>query len=154
MAFCKNCGAELEEGAKFCPSCGKSTTEEAPKAEESFADKVAGLNNTPDTTTEYDPKDIEDNKVMALLAYIGILFLVPLLAAKDSKFAKFHTNQGIVLFIAVIILGVVMAIPILGWIVGAVGGVITLVLAIIGIVNAVQGRAKELPIIGKFKILK
>lgn len=154
MAFCKNCGAELEEGAKFCPSCGKSTTEEAPKAEESFTDKVAGLNNTPDTTAEYDPKDIEDNKVMALLAYIGILFLVPLLAAKESKFAKFHTNQGIVLFIAEIIVSIVTLIPILGWIVGFVGGIALLIFAILGIVNAVQGKAKELPLIGKFKILK
>lgn len=154
MAFCKNCGAELEEGAKFCPSCGKSTTEEAPKTEESFTDKVAGLNNTPDTTAEYDPKDIEDNKVMALLAYIGFLFLVPLLAAKESKFARFHTNQGIVLFIAELILSIVAIIPILGWIVSTVGGIILFVLTILGIVNAVQGKAKELPIIGKFKILK
>lgn len=154
MAFCKNCGAQLEDGAKFCPSCGKSTIEETPKTEGSFTDKVAGLNNTPDTTAQYDAKDIEDNKVMALLAYIGFLFLVPLLAAKESKFAKFHTNQGIVLFIAELILSIVAIIPILGWIVSAVGGIILFVLTILGIVNAIQGKAKELPIIGKFKILK
>jgi len=29
-----------------------------------------------------------------------------------------------------------------------------LVLAVLGIVNAANGRAKELPVIGKFKILK
>lgn len=31
MAFCSNCGAKLEEGARFCPECGTSV-EAAPKA--------------------------------------------------------------------------------------------------------------------------
>ena len=30
MAFCKNCGAQLEESAKFCPSCGTAQAEQAP----------------------------------------------------------------------------------------------------------------------------
>ena len=30
MAFCKNCGAQIEEGAKFCPSCGTAQAEQAP----------------------------------------------------------------------------------------------------------------------------
>ncbi len=47
---------------------------------------------------------------------------------------------------------------ILGWtgIVALVCGILYLcvgILAIIGIVNAVQGKAKELPIVGGFKIL-
>ena len=25
MAYCKNCGTQLKEGAKFCPNCGQST---------------------------------------------------------------------------------------------------------------------------------
>ena len=57
------------------------------------------ITNTADITNEYDPNDIKSNKGVSVLAYFGLLFLVPLLAAKDSKFARFHTNQGIVLFI-------------------------------------------------------
>jgi hypothetical protein len=41
-----------------------------------------------------DPQDAQDNKIMAILAYLGLLFLVPFLAAKESPFARFHTNQG------------------------------------------------------------
>ncbi|MBR3753942.1 MAG: hypothetical protein IKK49_02415 [Clostridia bacterium] len=89
---------------------------------------------------------------MALLAYI--IFLIPLLAAKDSKFARFHTNQGLVLFIGAILSSVITVIPIIGWIIAPIAGLAITVLAIIGIVNALGGKAKELPIIGKFKILK
>lgn len=36
---------------------------------------------------------------MAVLAYFGILVLIPILAAKESKFARFHANQGLILLI-------------------------------------------------------
>ena len=39
-----------------------------------------------DYTAEQDPQDVQDNKAMAVLAYIGILVLIPLFAAKKSKF--------------------------------------------------------------------
>lgn len=124
--------------------------QEAAKTE-GVADKIANLNETPDITAEMDPKDIEDNKVMAVLAYIGPLFLIPLFAAKESKFARFHTNQGLVLFLAGLIGGVASGII---WILAPVVSIASLVLTILGIVNAVQGKAKELPLIGKFKLLK
>ncbi len=98
-------------------------------------------------------KDVEENKVYGILAYIGILFLVPLLAAPKSKFAKFHANQGCVLFIAEVIFSVVWVIPILGWIVGFVGGIATLVLSIMGIMSAANGKTEKLPLIGDFEII-
>lgn len=119
------------------------------------------LNDTPDTTGEYDPADIEQNKVFAILAYLSILVLVPILGAKESKFARFHANQGLVLVIAAIAIGIVIGIlqfiPVLGIIFSIVGWIINialLVLCIIGIVNACNGKAKELPLIGSIKILK
>ncbi|EKD47008.1 MAG: hypothetical protein ACD_66C00259G0004, partial [uncultured bacterium] len=52
-----------------------------------------------DTTPAIDKKDIEDNKVLAALSYIFILCFVPLLLARDSKFAQYHAKQGLVLFV-------------------------------------------------------
>ncbi|MBQ7604227.1 MAG: hypothetical protein IJU75_04670 [Clostridia bacterium] len=105
-----------------------------------------------------EEKDIADNKVMAILAYLWILFLIPLFAAKESKFARFHANQGIILFIASIVVGIASAIlgliPIVGAIVGWLLSICLFVFFILGIVNAVQGKAKELPFIGGIKILK
>jgi uncharacterized membrane protein len=106
-------------------------------------------------------KDAEDNKIMAFLAYWGILFLVPLLAAKDSPFAKFHANQGCVLFIVeiaiVIAMTIVGFIPFIGWILAILIYLLYLVcfvFAIIGMINAFKGEMKELPIIGKYTVLK
>ena len=161
MAFCGKCGTKVDEGVKFCPSCGNPM--EAPASEQQaqtqqntaqadFSAKVTNLNNTADITDQFDKDDIEKNKVMGLLAYI--LFFIPLLAAKDSPFARYHANQGLVLFLAAILSSVILIIPILGWIIAPILSIVITVLAVIGIINALNGKAKELPIIGKFKILK
>ena len=109
-----------------------------------------------------DPEtlDIEQNKVFAVLAYIGILFLVPLLAAPRSRFARYHTNQGIVLFLSVLIIGfgmgVVAAIPIVNfmmipaWFILPAG---MFAFMIIGIIHAASGEYKPLPWIGHFRLL-
>ena len=155
MMNCKKCGQEIADGLNVCPACGAAVNESAPEQNSqanNFSEKFEALNNTPDTTGDFDAADIEKNKVMAVLAYI--IFLIPLLAAKDSPFAKFHTNQGLVLFLVAIISSVVAVIPIIGWIVTSLMSIVITILAIIGIINAIGGKAKELPVIGKFKILK
>ena len=160
MAFCRNCGAEFSGEPKFCPKCGSAT---APN--ESFGEKLGDLNNTADTTGAYDQVDIEQNKGMAVMAYIGILVLVPLLAAPKSKFARFHANQGLVLIIAGMVYGVAQSILhailfAISWrllFISTILGLVWIayaVLAILGIVNAASGKAKELPVIGSITILK
>ena len=63
---------------------------------------IKNLNNTNDFTEEFEQEDIQNNKTMAILAYIGILVLIPIFAAKESKFARFHANQGLVLLIIMV----------------------------------------------------
>ena len=101
-----------------------------------------------------DPADAQQNKAMGILAYIGILFLVPLLAAPTSRFAKYHANQGLTLFLVNVALGILAVVPILGWIAFILGTLGTLALAIMGIINAVNGVMKPLPLIGQFTLLK
>lgn len=177
MAFCPNCGASLNDNTKFCPNCGspvqappaapeppafdsqaavqeapaEGTPSPAPAPAQDFTQKVAHLNDTPDTTADFSATDVANNKVMAILSYFWILFLIPLFAAKDSPFARFHANQGLLLFIWSI---VVMILRKIWWPLGAIGGIISFILFIIGIVNAASGRAKELPVIGKFRLIK
>ena len=87
---------------------------------------------------------------IAILSYIGILVLIPLLAAKDDEFAQYHAKQGLVLFITVVVGMFIGAVPILGWILAPLISLVCLVLAIIGIVNVLKKQKKELPIIGKY----
>ena len=172
MAFCTNCGSKIDDGARFCPECGapvapeKRDSEPWEEEKKDFGTKINELNNTPDTTSEFDPNDIQSNKVMAVLAYLGILVLVPLFAARESRYARFHTNQGLVLaitefvwtFVTRIIVGVFGYINTsVASIIGNVCGLVNIlfaVLVVIGIINAAKGTAKELPIIGNIKILK
>lgn len=96
-------------------------------------------------------KDGEVNVTMAVLAYI--IFLIPLLTeAKDDPFVKFHIKQGIMLVIfAVVTYTLSVVIPVLGWfILGPVTTIMTVVFAIMGILNAVNKQQKELPLIGKY----
>lgn len=150
MAFCRNCGTELDDGAKFCPSCG------APAGMEQQQAAYAPVQT-----------DAQQNKVMGILAYLSWLVLVPLLAAKESPFARYHTNQGLALAIVEIAwwilsailtaiagasysLGLIAIVGVISWILG----IIFLVFSIIGIVNAAKGEMKPLPLIGGIKILK
>ncbi len=88
---------------------------------------------------------------LALISYIGVLCLIPLFVEKKDEFVKFHTQQGLALFIAEIISGFIMfLIPVIGWALGYILNVIWVILAIVGIVNVLNGKKKELPLIGKF----
>ena len=98
-----------------------------------------------------------NEKVFGVLGYIGILFLIPLLAGK-TEFSRFHANQGLVLFIVDAVASVAATalafIPFVGWIASSVLGLAIFILAIMGIVNAAQGEMKPLPVIGGIQILK
>lgn len=175
MAFCKNCGNNLPEGATFCSQCGTATTDtqaQAQTAQTQDTTKANGLFDMPDSTAEFDATDIQSNKVMAVLSYISLLVLIPIFAAKDSKFARFHATQGFnvaLIEVAVWILQAIIGALLGGLAYGAFGLAVTLsglfslvfsliniacgILAIIGIVNAAQGKAKKLPVIGQFDIL-
>lgn len=90
------------------------------------------------------------SNLIALLSYFGILFIVPLLVAREDEFVKFHVKQGITLFIAIIITSAIMIIPVIGWIIGGIASIIWLILAILGIINVLTGKTTQLPLIGKY----
>jgi uncharacterized membrane protein len=95
----------------------------------------------------------DKDKGMAALAYLGILLLIPLLAKKDDSFVKFHVQQGLVLLVAGVVwwvIELILAFTFFWLIIAFIGWVLLLVLMIMGIVNAVNGVEKSLPIIGSF----
>lgn len=108
-----------------------------------------------------------NEKIMSVLGYFGILFLIPLLAGGNTQFTRYHANQGLVLFIfnivlciiAGIIVAVITAINGLAGLfvspmVFGVASLVVLVFTIIGIVHSAQGEMKPLPVIGGIQIIK
>ena len=166
MVYCGSCGTKYEDGMRFCPSCGASTgskQEADSQAGQSTVYQTPLANGAP---AKDDIRDAQDNKAMAILAYFGPLVLVPIFAAKESNFARYHANQGLVLCIAAILYGIVYAILssitilislgaglVITFIIGLVFWVFG-IFSIIGIVRACKGEKKPLPLIGGITILK
>lgn len=101
----------------------------------------------------YTTEDIEKGKTMAGLSYL--IFFLPLVVCPESKYAKFHANQALLLLITGIAGNVILGIiPVIGWMLMPVFGLGVLALGIMGLINGFGGKAKRLPLIGKFTILK
>ncbi len=143
-SVCPKCGKRVNPGEAFCSSCGAVLSNKAPDFSVNEGEPVKPGNTSA--------------KLLAVLAYLGILVLIPILVAKEDKFVRFHANQGAVLFITEIIFSIIasvlLLIPILGWIVFIAVYIGIIVLTIMGIVNAVSGDTKRLPLIGKYEIIK
>lgn len=102
---------------------------------------------------EPGPTKIEENKdlrVIAAVGYLWILCLLPLLGKRESEFAQWHGKQGLVLTISSFILWLVVWIPFIGWIIGFVGTIAIVILAVNGIINALQGKYWEMPYLGQY----
>jgi RNA polymerase subunit RPABC4/transcription elongation factor Spt4/uncharacterized membrane protein len=191
VVVCQNCGTKIEPGIKFCPSCGTPAplgtnpssapgTGPAPFAPlpnigpqqqgASAKQTFEKISKTPDTTSEYETDDIELFKRISIVAYLGLLVLIPILCFPKSRFTRFHSNQGLILLIVEAIFYLIFgAINLLVAAIGGVFGIILMILVglitlagsvvviyliVTGIINAAKGRARELPLLGKFRILK
>lgn len=175
MKFCGSCGEKIIEKSNYCNKCGEKISKKIKK--ENITSKVEEILDTPNTTKSFNKKDIENNKVLAAISYIGILVLIPYFNQKDSKFVKFHANQGMNLLILWIVYyvfyGLVSSFKInttcMAWFGYEVGnycqvtpwwiifplnilGIGIFALVVIGISNVINGKAKELPLIGHIRI--
>jgi uncharacterized membrane protein len=169
--FCYRCGVKIPGNASSCSACGETAHGHENKNTEN-SQGSQNFQNTErnywgnDYTSSFDPNDIEANKGISLVSYI--LFFVPLLVVPNSRFARFHVNQGLIIFIISIAISVMQGIFRFGSWWGWGGWSFTLnpfsiimnllqlalLAAIIyGIVNAVNGKAVEIPLIGKFRLI-
>lgn len=85
---------------------------------------------------------VENEKLVAILSWffpIGLIWYFADAKMKKSDFAKFHVKQSLICAIASIVLSII---PFIGWL-------ISLVLWVIGLMSAIKGTKKLLPVIGK-----
>jgi len=106
--------------------------------------------------TKKESKEVEEGKVFAFLGiFLTVIgFIVVLLAKKENKYAMFYAKQGLVLFIAYVIVAVanmiLMWIPFLGWLIMVLLWLGLLILWVIGIIYSLSGEEKDIPLIGEF----
>ncbi len=95
------------------------------------------------------PLNAENNRtLMGILSYLGPLVIVALILGKHDPFVKFHTKQGLVVLSLEVIVWILSSIMWPLWMLFNIINLAAIILSIIGIVNVVQGKEKELPLVG------
>lgn len=121
--------------------------------------------NTMQKNVSMDGKDNRNDKLVAAMAYLGILVVVAFFMERKTQFVRYHLGQGATLFAVEILYGILyqlLAVTVLmvSWrlylIVRIVGyaAFVFPVLSVIGIINVVNGQEKELPVIGKIRFFR
>jgi uncharacterized membrane protein len=111
--------------------------------------------SSPEVKSEH-PKAVmtigpERAKQLAVLSYFGMLLLVPLLIARDNEYIQFHLKQGIVWFVAWVLVSFLFAIPLIGWSLA----IAALAISVYAAVQAYEGKRWEMPVLGKYaKMIK
>ena len=153
---CSKCGAENPNNAQFCSKCGadlavsvKASKGEAKakagagkaKAEVVKTAEKAG-NSGGESSTGMSPN------TAGLLCYVAVWVtgIVFVLLEKKSTFVKFHAWQSIMTFGVLTVANLIlMFIPVVGWILSIIIRIIMLVLWIILMIKAGQGKMWKVP---------
>lgn len=176
--FCSGCGAELNKKNKKS-SKKKDSSFNQDEIFNKIGDNLEKILDTEDTSKDYTKKDVDDNKGLALLAYLGPLALVPYFYNKNSKYVKYHAVQGMNLLVIWIIYAIVASLLYMikftkscehymgGIITNCVKvtpfwvripvdivGMIIFAIAVIGVFYALTGKAKKLPLVDKVTVFK
>lgn len=160
MFVCEKCGS-VNGDVAVCPNCGTANPNPV---------KQEPVGYSAPACSAPDGADPAPDRGMGILAYLGIFVLFPIFAARNSKFARFHANQGLVLFLCEVAYWILqflitLVAGLISWRLAAVVGVIlgivsfivgvaALVLAVMGIISALKSQTRVLPLIGKIKLLK
>lgn len=170
MNRCSKCGSPVQEGMSYCPACGERIPTEnygCSDSQEGGSGFQENMNYGYQGQMPDEAVDIQNNKVLAAFSYFGALVLLPLFLRRESPFARFHANQGLVLFLGEIICQAVSrgmhmvqgwGWPFWGF--GMMGGALDIldlvfvVCSIWGIINVCTGKYASLPVIGSIQLLK
>lgn len=159
MPYCAKCGRRIQADARFCPYCAAPVrARQQKRPAESLRGVKREMDATPDYSERYQRADIRRNRTMAMLAYGSVLIFVPMLLARRSYFARFHVNQAVLpnaVGLALVALAVLLApkAAFFGWFF-AILDLPVIALRALGFCNARNGRAKELPFVGKFRFFQ
>ena len=87
-----------------------------------------------------------DAKTTGIVAYLTWIGFIIAICAGDKEGAKFHLNQALV----ILLFSLLSIIPCIGWI----WGIFMVVCWFIAFIAAINEEEKEIPLLGKIKIIK
>lgn len=181
MSYCRNCGAYVPDWAENCPACDMPVKGKTPPKKEKKQDAASGTQTRREEPRREEPRrepprndggtytyngsrrrnyaesydqDTRENRTMGYLCYLGPLLLVPLLARPNSRFLRYHCNQGLLLFIFALLVSVFDGLLGIGWLIGIAGSIATVVWLVQGLTNVSKGLRRPLSFIGEITLLK
>ena len=94
---------------------------------------------------------VNNQKVIRILSYFTFFgwIIAYLLNNPRSANTSFHLRQSLGINILFIASGFIMIIPIIGWIAGAIGYVFGALIWILGLISAIDGDTKTVPVVGE-----
>ena len=189
MKICPVCQAQLADEVTVCPRCGTdfgaadaAAQQPVPPAEPAeparpvppapqppmpqatpqpgyYVPPYAVYVDPTDHTAEFDPADIADNKLFAMLCYLlgAIGVVIAALCAKESPYVHFHVRQALKITVCTVLLlliGGVLVFTVIVPIAAAVCLLILEVVTIISFFDVCRNKAKEAAIVKSFGFLK
>lgn len=140
--ICLNCGKNIPNKYEYCPHCG-------------YKIKIDSSNNEKKEKTSKE--EIDTGKGMAIVCYLNLLVIIPLIFEKSNNFVRYHINQGLSLCLFTIVTGVIKLMLndflLYSYIFAILMALLIIIMMVIGIKNVCSGEEKPLPIIGNFNLL-
>ena len=90
------------------------------------------------------------SRLLAIMSYLGVLSLVPLVMNRDDSYVQFHARQGVVLWMWEVLAIYTLLVPAVGSFFFRFSSIACLVLSVIGVLSVLLGRAWKFPIIGEW----
>lgn len=104
-----------------------------------------------ESTPHTEIKNKTDDKTMGIIAYLTIIGLIVAIIMNNEKkdpFTSYHIRQSLGLAVTGIALAVIGIIPFIGWLISILGMVFIVILWIMGLINALNGSEKPVPVLG------
>lgn len=90
------------------------------------------------------------SKVLAIMSYLGVLSLVPLVVNRRDSYVLFHARQGVILWMWEVLAIYALLLPGVGKMFFRFSSMACLVLSVLGVAAVLLGRAWKFPLIGNW----